>query len=182
MYSGCLLVSSHPHILISLRSCILGACWYLRILTSSYPYVHVLWVLASILASSHPQVPVSYLFRKLESDKIMVLTKKPALYGNKSWLLQIFNKMVHLWWKLIPSCEVITTAAGNLTVILSSSYFHITREPYLASIRQVKMTTSADKVDIILCSFTRLSFFCSHVILHLFTVDLFCILYSYSSV
>ena len=37
MYSRCLLVSSHPHILISLGSCTLGACWYPRILTSSYP-------------------------------------------------------------------------------------------------------------------------------------------------
>ena len=37
MYSVCLLLSAHPYILISLGSCTLGACWYPRILTSSYP-------------------------------------------------------------------------------------------------------------------------------------------------
>ena len=36
-YPVCLLVSSHSYILISLGSCTLGACWYPRILTSSYP-------------------------------------------------------------------------------------------------------------------------------------------------
>ena len=56
MYSGCLLVSSHPHILISLGSSTLSACWYSCILTSSYPYVHVLWVFVNILASSHPHI------------------------------------------------------------------------------------------------------------------------------
>ena len=35
MYCGYVLVSSHPHILIG--SCTPGACWYPRILTSSYP-------------------------------------------------------------------------------------------------------------------------------------------------
>ena len=52
-YSVCLLVSSYPYTLISLGSCILGACWYPRILTSSYPQVHVLWVVVGILASSN---------------------------------------------------------------------------------------------------------------------------------
>ena len=56
MYSMCLLVSSHFHVLISLGSCTLGACWYPRILTSSYPYVYVLRVLVGILASSHPYI------------------------------------------------------------------------------------------------------------------------------
>ena len=96
MYSGFWQVSSHPHILISLGSCTLGACWYSFILTSSYPYVHVLPVLVDFLASSHPHILTfmysgyflvsshphilrfqsSYLFRKLESDKTMVLRKK----------------------------------------------------------------------------------------------------------
>ena len=56
MYSVYLLVSSHYHILISLGSCTLGACWYPRIITSSYPQVHVLWVLVGIPASSHPHI------------------------------------------------------------------------------------------------------------------------------
>ena len=80
MYSGCL-QSSQPHILISLCSCTPGACWFPRILTSSYPYVHVLWVLVGILASTHPHMlkfQCLSLFRKLESDKSMVLTKKTA--------------------------------------------------------------------------------------------------------
>ena len=50
----CLLVISYPHILLSLGSCTLCACWYLRILASSYPQVHVLRVLDGILAFSHP--------------------------------------------------------------------------------------------------------------------------------
>ena len=37
MYPGCLLVFSYPPILIPLGSCTPGACWYPRILTSSYP-------------------------------------------------------------------------------------------------------------------------------------------------
>ena len=50
----CLLLTSYPHILLSLGSCTLCARWYPRILTSSYPYVHVLRVLVGILASWHP--------------------------------------------------------------------------------------------------------------------------------
>ena len=82
MNSGCL-QSSQPHILISLCSCTPGACWFPRILTSSYPYVHVLWVLVGILASTHPHMlkfQCLSLFRKLESDKSMVLTKKRLLW------------------------------------------------------------------------------------------------------
>ena len=41
MYSVRLLVSSHPHILISLCSCTPGAFWYPCILTFSYPQVRV---------------------------------------------------------------------------------------------------------------------------------------------
>ena len=55
-YSVCLLVSLHPHILISLGSCALGVSWYFLILTSSYLQVHVLWELVNILASSHPPI------------------------------------------------------------------------------------------------------------------------------
>ena len=56
MYSGCLLVSSHYHILISLGSCTLGACWYPRILTSSYSQVHCLRVLVGIPGSLHSHI------------------------------------------------------------------------------------------------------------------------------
>ena len=42
MYSVCLLLFLHPYILISLGLCTLGACWYPRILTSSYIYVYLL--------------------------------------------------------------------------------------------------------------------------------------------
>ena len=82
MYSGCLLVSSHHDILISLRSCTPVACWYPRILTSSYLYVHELWVLVGFLSSSHPRIlrfQCSYLFRKLKSDKNNDSKKKPEL-------------------------------------------------------------------------------------------------------
>ena len=56
MYPWCLLVSSHPHLIISLCSCTPGACWYPCILISSYPLVHILWVLLNILVSSHPHI------------------------------------------------------------------------------------------------------------------------------
>ena len=57
MNYGCLVVSSHPHILISLVSFTPGACWY--------PHSHILIsldsskVLVDIPASSsHPHIPV----------------------------------------------------------------------------------------------------------------------------
>ena len=56
MYLVCLLVSSHPHILISLGLCTMSACWYSHVRTSSYPYVHVLQVLVGTLTSSHPHI------------------------------------------------------------------------------------------------------------------------------
>ena len=56
MYYRCLLISSHNHILISLGSCTLVACWYPRILTSLYLQVHVLWVLVNIFASSRRHI------------------------------------------------------------------------------------------------------------------------------
>ena len=55
----CFLTASYPHILLSLGSCTPGACWYPRILTSSYPYI-------------------SYLFRKLM--KTIALPKKQHLW------------------------------------------------------------------------------------------------------
>ena len=77
MYYGCLLVSSHPHILMSLVSCTPGACWYPRIFTSSYPQVHVLHVLVDNLASSHPHIAnVSSCLENWNQIKTMVLTKK----------------------------------------------------------------------------------------------------------
>ena len=96
----CLFETSYPRILLSLGSCTLCACWYPCILTSSYPYVHVLRVLGGILASSHPYIftfmysgcllvsshphilrfQCSNLFRKLKSDKKMVLTRKQPLW------------------------------------------------------------------------------------------------------
>ena len=63
MYSGCLLVSLHPHILVSLVSCTPGACWYPRIFTLSYLQVYVLRVLAGILASSHPYI-LSFMYSR----------------------------------------------------------------------------------------------------------------------
>ena len=56
MYSVYLLVSSHYHILISLGSCTLGACWYPRILTSSYSQVHCLRVLLGIPGSLYSHI------------------------------------------------------------------------------------------------------------------------------
>ena len=53
IYSVCLMLSLHTHILLSLGSCTPGACWYPCILKSSYPYIHVLWVLVGIFAPSH---------------------------------------------------------------------------------------------------------------------------------
>ena len=91
----------YPSILISLGSCTPDTRWFSRILTSSYPYVHVLWVLVGILASTHPHMlrfQCLYLFRKLESDKSMVLTKKPAFMetsiGSNKFLTKkyIYNK------------------------------------------------------------------------------------------
>ena len=66
MYSVCLLVSVHPHILISLSSCTLGACWrwYLRILISSGSS-------ARTCLGNWNQI------------KAMVLTKKNGLYRNR---------------------------------------------------------------------------------------------------
>ena len=52
----CLLVTSHPHIILSSGSCIWCACWYPHILTSSYPYVCVLRLLVGTLTSSHPHI------------------------------------------------------------------------------------------------------------------------------
>ena len=102
-----LLVTLYPHMLLSLGSCTLCACWYPRILTSSYPYicscildvcwypriltssypcVHVVWALANILTSSHFHIlrlQCLYLFGELESDKTTVLTKRKRPLGNK---------------------------------------------------------------------------------------------------
>ena len=86
-YFVCLLVSSYPHILIFLRSCTLVDSWYPRILTSSYPYLHLLQVILGILIFSHLHIlrfQCSYLFRKLESDETMVLTKKTAFMETKN--------------------------------------------------------------------------------------------------
>ena len=52
----CSLVTSYPHILLSLSSSILCACWYPCILTLRYRSCHVLRVLVDILASSHPHI------------------------------------------------------------------------------------------------------------------------------
>ena len=96
----CLFETSYPRILLSLGSCTLCACWYPCILTSSYPYVHVLLVLSGILASSHPYIltfmysgcllvsshphilrfQCSNLFRKLKSDKNNGSNKKKPLW------------------------------------------------------------------------------------------------------
>ena len=65
----CNLVSSHPYIV---KVMYFVCCWYPHILTSSYPQVHVLWVILGILAFSHPHFQnfrCQKLFRKLESDK-----------------------------------------------------------------------------------------------------------------
>ena len=54
--SVCLLVSSDPHILVSLDWCTLSGCWHSPILTSSFPYVNILQVLvwySCILTSSY---------------------------------------------------------------------------------------------------------------------------------
>ena len=77
----------YPRILISLGLCTPSACWYPRILTSSYilRFMHS----GCLLVSSHPHILrflCSYLCRKLESDKAMLLTKKNGLCGNKQWL------------------------------------------------------------------------------------------------
>ena len=91
----------YPHILLPLGLCALCACWYPRILTSSYLQVHVIQVLVGILASSHPHIlrfQGSHLFRKLESDKTTVLTKNPAFmetdngFNNFLTKLYILNK------------------------------------------------------------------------------------------
>ena len=103
----CLLLTSHPHILISLGSCTPGACWCSRILTSSYLYVHVLWVLVGILTSSHPHIlrfQCSYLFRKLKSDK-----------NNGS------NKKIQLLWKQIMA---LTNIYQNSTFITKIIWTH----------------------------------------------------------
>ena len=163
MYFVCLLVSSHPHILISLGSCTLGACWYSRILTSSCPYVHVLRVLVGILAFSHPHI-----LRLMYSGCLLLSSHPHILISLRSCALGA------CWYP-----RILTSSYPQVPVfvlILTWIYFHITREPCLVSIPQVGITTSADKVDIILYNFTRLSFFCGHGIVHSFTVNLFCIL------
>ena len=84
--------------------------------------------------------------------------------------------MVHLQWKMIASCEVIT----NVAVTLTWNYVHVTREPYLVSIFQVVIiTTSVDKVDITVEASTVLLGYQPFAVMqtvHSFTVDLFCIL------
>ena len=107
MSSRCLLVSSHPHFLISLRLCTPGACWYSCTLTSlgsctpsackfpctSHPHSLTFMYCGCLLVSSHPHIlrfQCLYLFRKLESDKTMVLTKKKLPLWKQIMALKIF--------------------------------------------------------------------------------------------
>ena len=115
MYSGCLLICSHFHILISLVSCAPGACRYLLILKSSYPQVHVLRVLAGILASSHPHILSSiYSGCLLVSSHPDILVSLVSCTPGACWYPRIFTSSY-------PQVHVLHVLVDNL----ASSHPHI---------------------------------------------------------
>ena len=75
MFSVCLLVPRIFTSSIPLGSCTLGACWYPRVLTSSYRLIHVFWVLVGILVFSYPRtLNIHFLLIKFSRVSYSVFT------------------------------------------------------------------------------------------------------------
>ena len=125
---ACIPASSHPHILMFVCTWL-----YLRILKSSYLQVRM-----PLLTSPHPHIH-RFVCACLYS---CILT---SLYPHVHVCLLVSS---HLYI-LVSSGFSVRTCLGNWNQS-TWTYFHFTREPYLVSVARIGITTSTDKVNIIL--------------------------------
>ena len=132
IYFVCLLVSLHPDIHISLGACTQDACWYRRIITSSYLQVYVpslayLHVRVCLLATSYSHIPLSLgsctlyacWYHCILTSSYPQVHVFQVLFGilksSSSYPLMALTNFKQnnsfITKKPIASCEVVTTAA-----------------------------------------------------------------------